>query len=114
MDHEFNAISLGVEYSQLTADETRFLYACLARLLPFGWTESVLHTWYHNRKLSVVREGFKTRYYGLTPTAQWRLLLETSSKDGKVTCDWKVGDFQWLPVEDTKAHQQMLNSMRKA
>lgn len=117
MDVPFNSISLGVEYGQLTADEKRLLFDCLARLVPVGWSEDTLHTWYANRKLAVVRDGDVTRYYGLMSTGFWRLLLETEKKtvEGKVTLvlTWKVGTFQWTPVEDAAAHQELLKGMRR-
>lgn len=117
MDVAFNAIPLGVEYGQLTADEKRLLFECLSRLLPFGWTETTLHYWYVNRKLAVVRSGEVTRYYGLVAPTHWRLLLEAESKQvegkAKVELSWKVGTFQWLPSELTEAHQELLKGLRR-
>lgn len=94
MDINFNAVSTGVEYSQLTDIEKKLLADCLRRLSPVGWTAELLHVWYVNRKLCVVRDGGVTKYYGLLPTRQWRLLLEVENDDLR----WKVGVFQWLPV----------------
>jgi hypothetical protein len=117
VDLNFNAISLGVEYGQLTAEEKRLLFDCMSRLLPFGWSEDVVHTWYGNRKLAVVRDGAVTHFYGLTPVNQWRLLLDTEKKtvDGKATTvlTWKVGTFQWLPIEAAVAHQELLKGSRR-
>lgn len=117
MDVDFNAIPLGVEYGQLTADEKRLLFECMSRLLPLGWSEDLMHVWYMNRKLSVVRSGSTTRYYGLVSTTTWRLLLETTTTlvDGKpkVALSWKVGTFQWLPLDLAEAHQEALKGLQR-
>lgn len=112
-DLNFNAISLGVEYGQLTAEEKSLLFDCLARLMPFGWSEDTLHTWFGNRKLAVVRDGAVTRFYGLMPTNQWRLLLEAEKKNKQTVLTWKVGVLHWLPVEDAAAHQALLKGVRR-
>jgi hypothetical protein len=96
MDLAFNVIPLGVDFSQLTENEKHLLFECLSRLLPLGWSTGELQSWYVNRKLSVVRGETQTSYYGRISPTHWRLLLETTP--GKEP-SWKIGTFQWLPIE---------------
>lgn len=116
-DLDFNAVPLGVEYGQLTAEEKRLLFECLSRLMPVEWSEDLLHVWYRNRKLSVVRDGSTTRFYGLVSPTTWRPLLEatTTTVNGKpkVELSWKVGVFQWLPTDLAEAHQEMLKGLQR-
>lgn len=96
MDMDFADVPAGVDYSQLSATEKKLLLDCLVRLIPFGWTHDTVRIWYQNRKISVLRVDGASKFYGLLPSNQWRLLL-TFRGDGQL--DWAVGTIQWQPVE---------------